>query len=127
MFENKTYSLEPMKNTTDSYKLVPAESMTNIQGLCGSQHNKSNLTMEDVSPGTSQMRARRVRGDSTFMFLEPRAATVLRVLEQPRCRMLCAWNDIHSSGGRGYPGENMCTNSNSCTFEASVSIRSVNL
>ncbi|EDL17785.1 a disintegrin and metallopeptidase domain 12 (meltrin alpha), isoform CRA_a [Mus musculus] len=67
MFENKTYSLEPMKNTTDSYKLVPAESMTNIQGLCGSQHNKSNLTMEDVSPGTSQMRARRHKRETLKM------------------------------------------------------------
>lgn len=73
MFENKTYILEPMKNTTHRYKLVAAENMENIQGLCGSHHNKSSLTVEGVSPEPSQMWARRVRGDFKFMFLELRA------------------------------------------------------
>lgn len=72
MFENKTYILEPMKNTTDRYKLVPAENMKNTQGLCGSHHNQSSLTM-DVSPEPSQMWSRRVRGNAKFMALELRA------------------------------------------------------
>lgn len=72
VFENKTYILEPMKNATDRYKLIPAETMKNIQGLCGSHHNQSSLTMEDVSPEPSQMWSRRVRGHPKFMFLELR-------------------------------------------------------
>lgn len=109
VFENKTYILEPMKNTTDSYKLVPAENMENIQGLCGSHHNHSSLTMEAVSPEPSQMWSRRVRGNLKFMLLERRAEgkghAGLEGLEQPCCWMQCGWKDPHPSGGRGCPGK----------------------
>lgn len=67
VFENKTYILEPMKNTTDRYKLVPAENMKNIQGLCGSHHNKSSLTVEDVFPEPSQMWGRRHKRETLKM------------------------------------------------------------
>ncbi|XP_027241198.1 disintegrin and metalloproteinase domain-containing protein 12 isoform X1 [Cricetulus griseus] len=66
VFENKTYILEPMKNTTDRYKLVPAENMKNTQGLCGSHHNQSSLTM-DVSPEPSQMWSRRHKRETLKM------------------------------------------------------------
>ncbi|ERE79591.1 disintegrin and metalloproteinase domain-containing protein 12 precursor [Cricetulus griseus] len=66
VFENKTYILEPMKNTTDRYKLVPAENMKNTQGLCGSHHNQSSLTV-DVSPEPSQMWSRRHKRETLKM------------------------------------------------------------
>ncbi|CAH6793259.1 Adam12 [Phodopus roborovskii] len=65
-YTNKTYILEPMKNTTDGYKLVPAENMKNTQGLCGSHHNQSNLIM-DLSPEPSQMWSRRHKRETLKM------------------------------------------------------------
>ncbi|KAK7824249.1 hypothetical protein U0070_001720 [Myodes glareolus] len=67
VFENKTYILEPMKNTTDRYQLVPAESLKSIPGLCGSHHNHSSLTMETVSPEPSQMWSRRHKRETLKM------------------------------------------------------------
>lgn len=131
MFENKTYILEPMENTTDRYKLVPAENMKSIQGVCGSHHNHSSLTMEDVSHQPSQMWSRRVRGNLKFMLLERRAEgkgyAGLEGLEQPCCWLQCGWKDLHPSGGRGCPGKSMVTNSNPCLFPAGVSVRFISM
>lgn len=69
MFENETYVLEPMKNATNRYKLFPAKNLKSIWGSCGSHHNTSSLTADNVFPPPSQTWARRVRGIPDFVFL----------------------------------------------------------
>uniref|UniRef100_F6YJ38 ADAM metallopeptidase domain 12 n=1 Tax=Macaca mulatta TaxID=9544 RepID=F6YJ38_MACMU len=59
MFENETYVLEPMKNATNRYKLFPAKNLKSIWGSCGSHHNTSSLTADNVFPPPSQTWARR--------------------------------------------------------------------
>ncbi|KAL4841548.1 hypothetical protein H8958_008695, partial [Nasalis larvatus] len=59
MFENETYVLEPMKNATNRYKLFPVKNLKSIWGSCGSHHNTSSLTADNVFPPPSQTWARR--------------------------------------------------------------------
>nr|XP_024109634.2 disintegrin and metalloproteinase domain-containing protein 12 isoform X1 [Pongo abelii] len=54
MFENETYVLEPMKNATNRYKLFPAKNLKSVWGSCGSHHNTSNLTANNVFLPPSQ-------------------------------------------------------------------------
>lgn len=68
MFEDQTYILEPMKNATDRYKLLPAKNLTSIWGSCGSHHNTSGQASYNSSPAFSQTRTRRVRGKSNSCF-----------------------------------------------------------
>ncbi|KAM9197122.1 LOW QUALITY PROTEIN: disintegrin and metalloproteinase domain-containing protein 12 [Dugong dugon] len=67
MFENKTYILEPMKNTTNRYKLYPAESLKGILGSCGSHRNTSGLTADNLLRPPSQMRANRYKRETLKM------------------------------------------------------------
>ncbi|KAM6186236.1 disintegrin and metalloproteinase domain-containing protein 12 [Rhynchocyon petersi] len=59
MFENQTYALEPLENSTHKYKLFPAESLKGIWGSCGLHRNSSGLTVDHVLRPLSQMRVRR--------------------------------------------------------------------
>lgn len=48
MFDNKTYILEPVANSTRGYKLTPAQSLQSVGGTCGSHRNSSHLAAQGL-------------------------------------------------------------------------------
>ncbi|XP_007935081.1 disintegrin and metalloproteinase domain-containing protein 12 [Orycteropus afer afer] len=67
MFENKTYALEPMENTTSRYKLFPLESLKGFLGTCGSHRNASGRTPDHMLGPPPRTRVRRHKRETLKM------------------------------------------------------------
>ncbi|XP_040847873.1 disintegrin and metalloproteinase domain-containing protein 12 [Ochotona curzoniae] len=59
VFENKTYILEPVKNTTYGYKLSAAQSLGSTWATCGWHQNSSQLPATHMLPLPARMPPRR--------------------------------------------------------------------